>query len=96
MSEIWISFDEAIEFLEKIEGIVDAADTKKYFGTISILRYEREKQKEIKPNLVKTRKSYNDYYECGNCMFRVDVLYNYCPNCGREIKWDSARCLTGR
>ena len=29
-------------------------------------------------------------YTCGNCRKAVYREYNYCPNCGKAVKWDAA------
>lgn len=37
-----------------------------------------------------------DYYTCGACGAGfTNILPNYCPSCGRNVKWDSPKCLTG-
>jgi predicted RNA-binding Zn-ribbon protein involved in translation (DUF1610 family) len=37
-----------------------------------------------------------DYHTCGACGCDITVVYDYCPNCGTRILWDSPRCLTGQ
>ena len=27
-------------------------------------------------------------FECGNCGTEFAFVYNYCPSCGRKVKWD--------
>ena len=27
-------------------------------------------------------------FECGNCGTEFAFIYNYCPSCGRKVKWD--------
>lgn len=29
-------------------------------------------------------------FECGNCGTEFVFVYNYCPSCGRKVKWDAA------
>ena len=38
-------------------------------------------------------KQYNSH-SCGNCGRGIDVVYDYCPQCGYRILWDNPRCLT--
>ena len=84
-----ISFDAAIEWAE----LQPDSDTKMY--ALNRLRYERDKAKPIKPKYHKGQygRKY-DYYTCANCGAVAVVTYNYCPTCGRQIGWDSCRCLT--
>lgn len=35
-------------------------------------------------------KSYGFRYACGSCRHKVYREWNFCPNCGREMKWDEA------
>lgn len=60
-----------------------------------IKEYERDKAKPIKPKYHKGQygRKY-DTYTCANCGAVVVVTYNYCPTCGRQVGWDSCRCLT--
>lgn len=60
------------------------------------LEYIRNKDVGVKPKFHKG-KSIHDWWTCGNCGHIVsEIGYNYCPECGYAIKWDSCRCLTGR
>ena len=84
-----ISFNDAIVWAESQPD----SDTKLY--ALNRLKYERDKAVPKKPKFHKGQygKKY-DYYTCANCGAGVRITYNYCPNCGREIGWDSCRCLT--
>ena len=58
------------------------------------LEYHRAQAEGVKPKYNKG-KYIKDWYRCGNCAFSsLHVEYDYCPNCGFRIKWDSPRCLT--
>ena len=28
------------------------------------------------------------WFVCGNCEQSIEEDYNYCPNCGRQVKWE--------
>ena len=30
-----------------------------------------------------------EVYCCRNCRLVLDLKYHYCPNCGRQIKWNA-------
>lgn len=61
---------------------------------INRLDYHRRQAEGTKPKWHKGQ-SIKDYYTCGNCGRTVDIIFDYCPNCGFALKWDSTRCLTG-
>lgn len=43
-----------------------------------------KEQEPVKPNVYGL-----NYYFCGNCDTRFrSVSTNYCPKCGRKVKWD--------
>ena len=80
--------DEAIQHIrENYEGVWTES-------VINRLEYHRNQAEGIKPKLNKGQ-NINDYYTCGNCGRRVDIIDDYCGKCGFAIKWDSVRCLTG-
>ena len=62
---------------------------------ISRLEYHRSQAEGVKPKYYKADSALHSYYKCGNCGHRLDIINNFCPNCGYMIKWDSTRCLTG-
>ena len=35
-----------------------------------------------------------DYHSCGQCGASIEVINNYCPNCGYRVLWTNPRCLT--
>ena len=61
---------------------------------INRLDYHRKQAEGVKPRLNKGM-YVKDFYTCRNCGRNVDIIFNFCPNCGYAIKWDSVRCLTG-
>lgn len=32
--------------------------------------------------------TYHYTYQCGNCLEKISTYFNYCPYCGRKVKWD--------
>ena len=81
--------DEAIRYIREHCPDDEYADR-----VINRLRYHRRQAVGAKPKYNKGM-SIKSYYTCRNCGFRLDIVNNYCPNCGYFIKWDSCRCLTG-
>lgn len=61
---------------------------------INRLDYHRAQAKGVKPKYHKGM-YVKGFYTCGNCGHGLDIINNFCPNCGYMIKWDSCRCLTG-
>lgn len=81
--------DKAIETIDK-----HIDEDQMYPQVISRMKYIRDKDNGVRPNRYK-HKSF-DYYKCGQCASSIhDISYNFCPNCGYRIKWDSIRCMTG-
>ena len=62
---------------------------------INRLAYHRNQAEGLKPKYYKADTVLHSYYTCRNCGHRLDIINNFCPNCGYAIKWDSCRCLTG-
>ena len=82
--------DQAIEYLEP------KADNDQMFQIVNRLKYIRDKENGVRPRYHKGR-HIKDWYTCGNCGFNIsEIGYNFCPNCGYSIKWNSTRCLTGK
>lgn len=66
-----------------------------YERALNRIRYRFNQCKPVKPKRHKG-KYIKDFWTCGNCAFTVpEVGWNYCPNCGFQIGWNSTRCLTG-
>lgn len=61
---------------------------------INRLEYHRNQADGVKPRYHKGQ-NIKDYYTCGNCGNRVEIVQDFCWKCGYRIKWDSIRCLTG-
>lgn len=61
---------------------------------INRLEYHRNQAEGIRPKYHKGMYM-KDYYTCGNCGKRVEIIQDFCCGCGYRIKWDSIRCLTG-
>ena len=61
---------------------------------INRLEYHRNQAEGIRPKYHKGMYM-KDYYTCGNCGYRLDIGFDFCPKCGYRIKWNSCRCLTG-
>lgn len=74
-----------IDSLEKIANALEI-DVRQLVDT-------DHKTDKIKPECHKCH-TIEEWYTCGNCGFKIcDIGYNFCPNCGCGIKWDSTRCL---
>ena len=94
-----MDLQKAVEFFEILpDGIPDEtkSDTfcEEYETALNTFRYAASRLIEKKPNSHKGR-SINDYYTCSACGVSVSIHNNFCPGCGRRIKWDGCRCLTG-
>lgn len=95
-----MSESDAIELLET--SVADALTqspiqirTDEYDRALNRIRYRFAQCKPVKPKRHKG-KYIKDFYTCGNCAFSVsEIGWDYCPNCGYRIGWDSPRCLTG-
>lgn len=89
MSGVCCGIDEAIKHIREDCGEFLWADP-----VINRLDYHRAQAEGVKP-VYNPGAVLKDYYTCRNCMYRVLIQDNFCPNCGFMIKWDSTRCLTG-
>lgn len=79
---------------EEIQDHLPKEKWNEYERAINRVRYEFAKTGMIKPKYHKGH-SIKDWYTCGHCGFAIhEISYNFCPNCGYGIKWDSTRCLT--
>lgn len=95
-----MSEDDALELLETnvpdalLESTIQiSAD--EYERALNRIRFRFDQCKPVKPKRHKG-KYVKDFYTCGNCAHSVpEIGWNYCPNCGCAIGWDSTRCLTG-
>lgn len=84
--------DDALEMFEVF--VPDAlstggeVDAEEYEKALNRFRYCAKRIVPIKPRFIKGKygKKY-DYYSCGACGFSLDVIYKFCPNCGREVDW---------
>ena len=45
-----------------------------------------KEQEPVKPRYIPPKSIYS--WECGVCAEPFDRIANYCPNCGRAVKWD--------
>ena len=94
-----MSEKDALELLE-VE-VADAVaqcgiNADRYERALNRIRYRFAQTERIKPRFNKGKygKKY-DNYTCGNCGHTIlEIGYDYCPNCGYGIAWDSPRCLT--
>lgn len=79
---------------EEIQDHLPEEKWEEYEHVVNRIRYEFEKTDQLKPKYHKGH-SVKDWYTCGNCGHTIhEIHYNFCPNCGYGIKWDSPRCLT--
>ena len=87
-----MGYSDAIRWVEE-----HAPDSPEKGHVLARMRYERDKTIPVKPRFSKGvyGKKY-DQWICGNCgRWGIDVGFNYCPECGFEIGWNTTRCLTG-
>lgn len=95
-----MSGPDAIEFMEMLvdnipDEIKDDDFCEEYERALNRFRCEIARSIPIKPKVSKAiSRGYSDYYSCGKCGHTLTVTENYCPDCGRQIKWDNPRCLT--
>ena len=60
-----------------------------------VYRYFRDlimKEQEAIPVDTKVIVTFNgdvEVYCCRNCRLVLDPTFHYCPNCGRQVKWDA-------
>ena len=74
----------------KDDDFVDA-----YQEAYNRINYAVNRLIPIRPKVVKAvTRSFHDYYVCGECGNSLEVTDNHCSECGRQIGWDSIRCLT--
>lgn len=90
---------DALDHVEEIWNMVPESEkteksTEKYTRMKNRFSYECSKGIPVKPKGEKHRKERRMMYTCGHCGHGIDVINNYCPNCGFMVKWDSPRCLT--
>lgn len=80
-----ISGPEAVRLLEQ-----HPMDFPEYERVLNRVRYEVDKSVPIAPKKVKAvSRSFQDYCTCGNCGVSLHIYYEYCPKCGRAIKWSA-------
>ena len=80
--------------IERIERVLKLTHKESITVTIPRLTAERavsmlKEQEPIKPKS-KSRNGSTTLYQhfCGNCMGMLHGKPNYCPNCGRSVKWE--------
>lgn len=61
---------------------------------INRLDYHRRQGQGVKPKY-HPGMTLKDYYTCGNCGRKVEIIDDFCGKCGFAILWDNIRCLTG-
>ena len=44
-----------------------------------------KEQEPVKPYFVNT--NYEQHWKCGNCDWVIGTQYNFCPKCGKPVKW---------
>ena len=82
------SFDDAIEWVELLEDPMTDKDwAEEKDRTLARMRYEADKARPLAPVFHKGHYGHKyDHYTCKNCGFGVDeIIWNYCPNCGRKL-----------
>ena len=97
------STENAIKFFEMLPDSIpdeikndDFCD--EYEAALNRFRFCADRLEPIAPVYHKGVKGpMHDYYTCAACGTGLpsSIYPDYCPNCGRNVKWDSTRCLTG-
>lgn len=97
------STENAIKFFEMLPDSIpdeikndDFCD--EYEEALNTFRFCADRLEPIDPVYHKGVKGpMHDYYTCGACGTGLpsSIYPDYYPNCGRNVKWDSPRCLTG-
>lgn len=90
------SKERCVEILtEEVQDYLPKSKWEEYERAVNRVRYEFAKTDAVKPVLYRAYKKQFDYWKCRNCGVKVEIIANYCSNCGFAIKWDGIRCLTG-
>ena len=83
--------DDAIELLNDCDTQIQYRDDHIAMHQAEINRLEAllKEQEAVKPKS-KSRHGSTTLYQhfCGNCMGMLHGKPNYCPNCGRMVKWE--------
>jgi len=48
-----------------------------------------QEQEPIRPELCMSKHGFRQWIVCGNCYGKMRGLYDYCPWCGKKIKWNN-------
>ena len=48
-----------------------------------------QSQEPVKPELRMSKYGFRQWIVCGNCYEKMRGLYDYCPWCGKKIKWNN-------
>ena len=90
-----VSKERCLEILtEEVQDHLPKKQWNDYERAVNRVLYEFAKTDQIKSKYHKGH-SIKDWYTCGHCGFTIhEISFNFCPNCGYGIKWDSTRCLT--
>lgn len=91
--------EKAVEFFEMLpdnvpDDIKDDDFCEEYEEALNTFRHTASRLVPVVPKWHQGR-SIDDYHTCGACGYNLNILFDYCPRCGRMIKWDTTRCLTG-
>ena len=71
---------------EDIEpGNLNEADKTTYDACVGAIALLKE-QEPVKPRYTPPKSIYS--WECGVCAEPFDRIANYCPKCGRRVKWE--------
>lgn len=98
------SRENALRFFELLpdnipDEIRDDEFCDEYEEALNTFRFCADRLEPVAPVYHKGAKGpMYDYYTCGACGTGLpdSIFPNYCPSCGRTVKWDSPKCLTGR
>ena len=54
-----------------------------------------QENEAVKPELRMSKHGFKQWIVCGNCYGKIRGLYDYCPWCGRKIKWNNKENKNG-
>lgn len=93
---IMMGGEDAVEFLEMLpdnipDEIKDDDFCAEYERMLNRVRYEVRKAVPVAPKKAgQASKRFGQYYSCGQCGFCLQTeIDQYCPQCGRQIKWSA-------
>lgn len=78
---------------EDIQDLLPEEKKTDYERAVNRVLYELDKMSGITPKVNKG-KYVGSWYTCTRCGRKVNIEYNFCPNCGYQLLWSHVRCMT--